>query len=81
MSLLLAQSFPDPEETITSLLIEVSAEFSEQDLAGWIGLEPIQIACELLKAIVDSGEGRGARTYQALHLLSQLMSKRSPLSS
>jgi serine/threonine-protein kinase ATR len=81
LSLLLAQSFSQPEETIMSLLIEVSAEFAEQDLAGWIGHEPIQIACELLKAIVDSGEGHGARIYQALQLLSQLMSKRSPQSS
>jgi serine/threonine-protein kinase ATR len=81
LSLLLAQSFPDPEETIMSLLINVSTEFSEQDLAGWIGHEPIQIACELLKAIVDSGEDRGARTHQALQLLSQLMSKRSTQSS
>jgi serine/threonine-protein kinase ATR len=81
LALLLAQSFPDPEEAIMSMLVEVSAEFADQDLAGWIGLEPIQIACELLKAIVDSGEGRGARTHQALQLLSQLMSKRSSQSS
>lgn len=81
LSLLLAQSFPDPEETIMSMLLDVSAEFADQDLAGWIGHEPIQIACELLKAIVDSGEGHGARTYQALQLLSQLMSKRSSQSS
>lgn len=81
LSLLLAQSFPNPEETIMSLLTNVSADFADQDLAGWIGLEPIHIACELLKAIVDSGEGHGARTNQALQLLSQLMSKRSSQSS
>lgn len=72
LSFLLAQPSPDLEEMIMTLLIDVSPDFSEQDLAGWVRLNPDYIACELLKAVVDAGDSRGSRAYQALHLLAQL---------
>lgn len=75
VSFLLVQPFADAEQNIMSILSEVSEEFGKTDLANWVALEPIQIACELLKAIGDSGQGKSSRIYQALQLLAQLVAR------
>ena len=81
LSFLLAQTAPDLEDMIMTLLVEVSLDFKEQDLAGWVRLNPDFIACELLKAVVDAGDSRGSRAYQALHFLAQLDNRRPGHSS
>jgi serine/threonine-protein kinase ATR len=57
LAMLLTQPSPDPETTIMSIFIELSQEFKIHDLAGWVRVEPILIACELLKGLGDSGKG------------------------
>jgi serine/threonine-protein kinase ATR len=81
LSFLLGQYSADLEDSIMSLLSEVSPDFKEQDLGGWVRLNPEYIACELLKAIVDAGESRRSKAYQALEFLAQLDHRRSGHSS
>ncbi|KIW57017.1 hypothetical protein PV05_05622 [Exophiala xenobiotica] len=75
LSFLLVQPFPDAEHSIMSTLTEVSEDFGKTDLGDWVALHPIQITCELLKAIGDSGQGKSSRIYQALQLLAQLVAR------
>ena len=81
LSFLLGQHSNDSEDLIMTLLTEVSPDFKEQDLGGWVRLNPEYIACELLKAVVDAGESRRLRAYQALDFLAQLDHRRSGHSS
>lgn len=78
---LLAQAFPDPEETIMKILCKVSADFGEQDLAAWLSLNHSKIACELLKLAADAGYGKESKPLQGLQLLAQLSFKRASGSS
>ena len=79
--LLLTQNFADPEETIMGLLLNVSEDFKEHDLATWLNLESPAIASELLKVIGDAGRGRNSRPLQGLQLLAQMLSRKSSYSS
>ena len=81
LSFLLGQHSTHSEESIMTLLTEVSRDFKEQDLGGWVRLNPEFIACELLKAVVDAGDSRRSRAYQALDFLAQLDYRRSGHSS
>ena len=81
LSFLLEQHSTDSEDAIMTLLAEVSPDFKEQDLGGWVRLNPEYIACELLKAVVDAGESRRSKAYQALDFLAQLDHRRSGYSS
>ena len=76
LSFLLAQSFPDTEQKLMSLLLNVSEEFAAEDLAGWLAHVPVQVTCSLFKTIGDTGEGKSSRTYQALQLVAQLESRK-----
>ncbi|KKY18324.1 putative phosphatidylinositol 3and 4-kinase [Phaeomoniella chlamydospora] len=76
LAYLISQPSSDTEQLATRLLAEVSPEFRERELSVWIKLEPLLIACELLKNIVDAGEGRAAKAHQAMHLLATLHSKK-----
>ena len=77
LSFLLEQNSMESEDLIMALLTEVSPDFKEQDLGGWVRLNPDYIVCELLKAVVDAGESRRSRAYQALDFLAQLDHRRS----
>ena len=81
LSYLLMQSMTDPEETIMNLLTDVSPDFKDMDLAGWVKLNPDYIACELLKAIIDAEDAHSSRAHQALYLLAQLDQRRPGQSS
>lgn len=81
LALLLAQAYPDPEETIMKVLLTVSGDFAEQDLAGWISVNHSQIAVEMLKAAADAGVGKGSKLLQGLQMLAQLAFRRGPSSS
>jgi serine/threonine-protein kinase ATR len=74
LSFLLVQPFPDAEQAIMSILTEVSADFGKADLADWAA-DSIQIACALLKAIGDTGQGKSSRIYHGLQLLAQLVAR------
>jgi serine/threonine-protein kinase ATR len=81
LSFLLVQPFSDPEQAIINLLAGISEEFGKTDLSSWVVLNSIEIACELLKAIGDTGEGKSSRVYQALQLLAQLVGRQRGPSS
>ncbi|KIV90128.1 hypothetical protein PV10_07469 [Exophiala mesophila] len=81
LSFLLVQPFVNVEESILRTLTEVSDEFGKTDLAEWVTLDSIHIACELLKAIGDSGQGKSSRIYVALQVLAQLVARQRGQSS
>ncbi len=80
LSFLLVQPFPDPEQSIMSVLSDVAGDFGKTDLTDWAG-DFILIACELLKAIGDTGQGKSSRVYQGLQLLAQLVGRQRGQSS
>jgi serine/threonine-protein kinase ATR len=70
LALLLIQSSTDHGGMIISLFLEVSEEFQNYDAEDLIRVEPIQIACELLKGLGDCGEGKtGKVLYSDLSLI------------
>jgi serine/threonine-protein kinase ATR len=81
LSYLLTQSGKDAENLVLSLLVEASTEFRNQDLSAWIKLEPILIACELLKSIADEGSERRSKAYHGLQQLAKLDLRRNTTSS
>jgi serine/threonine-protein kinase ATR len=81
LSYLLTQSGMGAEQLVMSLLADVSSEFKQQDLSAWIKLEPILIACELLKSIVDAGSERSSKAYHGLRQLAHLDLRRNMTSS
>ncbi len=81
LSYLLTQSGKEAEHLVMSLLLDTSSEFKQQDLSAWIRLEPILIACELLKAIVDAGSEHSSKAYHGLEQLAHLDLRSSTTSS
>jgi serine/threonine-protein kinase ATR len=81
LSYLLAQSGTEAEHLVMSLLVDTSPEFRQQDLSAWIKLEPILIACELLKSVADAGSDRNSSAYHGLQQLAKLDTRRSSSSS
>ncbi|KAA8650030.1 protein kinase MEC1 [Aspergillus tanneri] len=60
-----------------SALSEIDAAFGSRTLAELVRIEPILIACDLLKGLGDLGEGKGARYHRALHFLATLVPRKS----
>lgn len=56
LAFLLAQESKNPEAMIMSLLAEIDAAFKGRTLAELVRIEPILIACDLLKSLGDAGE-------------------------
>lgn len=59
--LLLTQPSNDHDTMVMSILNEISPEFRVHDLAGWVRVEPILIACELLRGMGDSTAGKDSK--------------------
>ncbi|EEP77729.1 hypothetical protein UREG_02578 [Uncinocarpus reesii 1704] len=71
LSLLLTQQSTDLETTIPTILSEISPDFKDLRVADLIRMEPILIACELLKGIGDSG-GKESQHHRALELVASV---------
>jgi hypothetical protein len=56
LAFLLAQQSDNPEAMIMSLLAEIDPAFKGRSLAELVRIEPILIACDLLKSLGDAGE-------------------------
>lgn len=56
LAFLLSQQSNNPEAMIMSLLAEVDPAFRGRSLAELVRIEPILIACDLLKSLGDAGE-------------------------
>ncbi|PYI12112.1 hypothetical protein BO78DRAFT_392787 [Aspergillus sclerotiicarbonarius CBS 121057] len=77
LAFLLSQPSSNPEESIMSALSEVDVAFRGRTLAELLRIEPILIACDLLKGLGDFGEEKGTRFLRALHLLAVLVPRKS----
>ncbi|KAL4869315.1 hypothetical protein BDV12DRAFT_185211 [Aspergillus spectabilis] len=77
LAFLLCQPSSDPQKMIMSTLSGVDSAFDGRTLAELVRIEPILIACDLLKGLGDTGEEKGARFQQALLILSSLVPRKS----
>jgi serine/threonine-protein kinase ATR len=58
LAYLLSQPSPHPVNMIVSLLGDVDPTFKKHSLADFVRIEPILIACELLKGLGDARDGK-----------------------
>ncbi|ODH48741.1 hypothetical protein GX48_05176 [Paracoccidioides brasiliensis] len=72
LTLLLIQPSADHNALVTSIFNEISPKFQINDLSGWVRLQPILIACGLLKGLGDSTKGERFKYYKALKLVASL---------
>lgn len=76
LALLLAQPSSDPEGTVVAFLAEAAEGFQDCDLAGLVKLDPVLVACEMLKAAGDEDESKKPRVYQAIQNMAALAERR-----
>ncbi|KAJ6104203.1 hypothetical protein N7523_010523 [Penicillium sp. IBT 18751x] len=76
LSFLLSQQSNDPEAMIMSLLAEIDPAFRSRTLADLVRIEPILIACDLLKSLGDAGEQNKERFHQALMRLATFVPRK-----
>ncbi|KAJ5683180.1 hypothetical protein N7462_006345 [Penicillium macrosclerotiorum] len=69
LAFLLAQQSDNPEAMIMSLLADIDPAFRGRTLAELVRIEPILIACDLLKSLGDAGDQNKERFHQALQRL------------
>jgi serine/threonine-protein kinase ATR len=60
LALLLCQQVTDVEKSAMETLVAVAPAFQENDndLSDWVKLEPVLVACEVLKAAADQHDSR-----------------------
>ncbi|KAF2843387.1 hypothetical protein M501DRAFT_994296 [Patellaria atrata CBS 101060] len=75
--LLLQHSASTAELCAMETLREIAPAFSETDLPTLVKLEPILIACELLKASADEDSSKKRRVHQAIHTLAVLSERKT----
>lgn len=59
LAFLLSQPSPNPEAMTMSVLAEVDTAFKGRSLAELVRTEPILIACDLLRSLGDTRDGKG----------------------
>ncbi|KAI9373995.1 hypothetical protein BJX61DRAFT_532757 [Aspergillus egyptiacus] len=77
LAFLLCQPSSDPQTMIMSTLSSVDSAFEGRTLAELVRIEPILIACDLLKGLGDAGEVKGEKFHQALLNLASLVPRKS----
>jgi serine/threonine-protein kinase ATR len=74
LALLLLQPWPDLERMTMEYLCAAATGFSEDNIATWVQLEPVMIACEMLKAAGDEETGKKPEVlFQGLRKKPKLM--------
>ncbi|KAJ5225141.1 hypothetical protein N7468_006366 [Penicillium chermesinum] len=76
LAFLLAQESNNPEVMIMSLLAEIDPAFKGRTLAELVRIEPILIACDLLKSLGGAGEHNKERFHQALRRLATFVPRK-----
>lgn len=66
LAFLLSQHSNNPEAMIMSLLAEIDPAFKSRTLSDLVRIEPILIACDLLKSLGDAGEQNKERVSKYL---------------
>jgi serine/threonine-protein kinase ATR len=77
LALLLIQPSEDPEQSAIALLKDASPTFAEDDLSALVKVDPILIACEILKHAGDCPEAKKPQAYQGLRLLAAINERKS----
>ncbi|KAJ5778568.1 hypothetical protein N7520_001814 [Penicillium odoratum] len=77
LAFLLAQDHSNPEAMIMSLLADIDPAFKGRSLSELVRIEPILIACDLLKSLGDAGEQNKERFHQALTRLASFVPRKS----
>ncbi|KAL4888524.1 UVSB PI-3 kinase [Aspergillus ambiguus] len=77
LSFLLSQPSANSEDMVMSTLSEIDPAFKGRSLAELVRIEPILIACDLLKRLGDSGMDNEARFRRALRLLADHVPRKS----
>ncbi|KAF9892395.1 serine/threonine-protein kinase M1 [Aspergillus nanangensis] len=77
LAFLLSQPSANPEEMIMTTLSDIDPAFKGRTLAELVRIEPILIACDLLKRLGDSGTENEARFRRALRLLADHVPRKS----
>ncbi|OCK82203.1 hypothetical protein K432DRAFT_473031 [Lepidopterella palustris CBS 459.81] len=79
LALLLYQSSGDVEKTAMDTLVEVAPAFQENgnDLSSWVKLEPVLVACELLKALAEQDITKKPQIHRAIQHLAILAEGKS----
>jgi serine/threonine-protein kinase ATR len=80
LALLLVQPSEDSEQSAIALLKDVSPSFQEDDLSALVKVDPILIACEIVKHASNCPEAKKPLAYQGLRLLAAI-NERKPGSS
>jgi serine/threonine-protein kinase ATR len=84
LALLLCQPVADVEKSAMDALVAVAPAFQENgnDLSSWVKLEPVMVACEVLKSAADQHETRRDNVSNVhtdeWHQLNILVSSRLP---
>ncbi|EAA61621.1 hypothetical protein AN6975.2 [Aspergillus nidulans FGSC A4] len=81
LAFLLCQPSSEPQKMIMSTLSAVDPAFNGRTLAELVRIEPILIACDLLKGLGDSEDEKGAKFQQALRILASLVPRKSAYAS
>lgn len=68
LAFLLSQQSDNPEAMIMSLLADIDPAFKGRSLAELVRIEPILIACDLLKSLGDAGEQNKERVCSCIFL-------------
>ncbi|KAJ5108762.1 hypothetical protein N7456_005437 [Penicillium angulare] len=76
LAFLLSQECKNPEAMIMSLLAEIDPAFKGRTLAELVRIEPILIACDLLKSLGDASEQTKERFHQALRRLAKFVPRK-----
>ncbi|KAJ5791400.1 uncharacterized protein N7518_008411 [Penicillium psychrosexuale] len=76
LAFLLSQKSDNPEGMIMSLLADIDPAFKGRSLAELVRIEPILIACDLLKSLGDAGEQKKERFNQALNRLATFVPRK-----
>ncbi|KAJ5543050.1 hypothetical protein N7535_005479 [Penicillium sp. DV-2018c] len=76
LAFLLSQQSDNPEAMIMSLLAEIDPAFKGRSLAELVRIEPILIACDLLKSLGDAGEQKKEKFNHALRRLATFVPRK-----
>ncbi|KAF2267881.1 hypothetical protein CC78DRAFT_565700 [Lojkania enalia] len=79
LGLLLCQAVSDVEKSAMDALLSASSAFAENgnDLSDWVKVEPVLIACEILKLAADQPGSRKLPFHKGFHTLSSLAEMRN----
>ena len=76
MALLLSQPTSDIEQSALDCLNEVAPGFKNSDLSNLVKIDPVAIACEMLKTAGDQDHTRKSRAYQSFHAFVSIAERR-----